>query len=248
VLATASAALSDPSGGSHPTDSANLTSDTLPDATRVADTTEPVLATTSTALSDPSGGSHPTDSANLASDTLPDATPVADTTEPVLSSTALTDPSSGVSHPTNSGGLASDTPAGEPDSSTDQAAGPAETLLALATADAPIEVPESATAPANVTAAAEPIAFEGDVIALNGAEQQPDNALFTGTQYTDYGVTLSSNIEIPQQATVSSADTGSTHDAVVPVAVGDVQQPAPAPDVVDTATPIDHLGLRDAVL
>ena len=178
--------------------------------------------------------SHPADSGNLANDTLPSVAPVVDTIEPVLAATSA--------DPTNSS-LASG-----PDSSTDQAPGPAETLLTLATADAPIEVPESATVPANVTAAAEPIAFEGDVIALNGAEQPPDNALFTGTQYTDYGVTLSSNIEIPQQTAVSSADTGSTHDAVVPVAVGDVQQPAPAPDVVDTATPIDHLGLRDAVL
>ncbi len=140
---------------------------------------------------------------------------------------------------------------------TGQAPGPADTLLALATAtDAPIEVPGSATtAPANVAtdvsnaaAAVDPTAVAGDVIALNDAPPPPENALFTGTQYTDYGVTLSSDIAVPPQHAESPADAASAQDALVP-AVADVQQHAPtAPDIADTTPSIDHLGLRDAVL
>jgi len=214
-----------------------LVGDAIPDAAPVADTTEPVLTTTPAVLSDSTSEvSPPADSGNLTSGTLAtnaSAAPGADITSPVLASTGDSLPATDLS----------------PEGSTDQAAGPADTLLALATADAPIEVPQAATAPASDAASAEPIAFEGDVIALDGAEQPPENALFTGTQYTDYGVTLSSNIEIPQQtAAASSADAASTQDTAVPIAGSDVHQPAPAPDVVDTTTPIDHLGLRDAVL
>jgi hypothetical protein len=144
-----------------------------------------------------------------------------------------------------------------PDTGTGQALGPADTLLALATAtDAPIEVPGSATAaPANVVphvsnaaAAVEPTAIAGDVIALKDAPPPSENALFTGTQYTDYGVALSSDIAVPQQHAVSSADAAPALDTLAPVAA-DVQQHAPPPpDIVDTTHPIDHLGLRDAIL
>jgi hypothetical protein len=130
-------------------------------------------------------------------------------------------------------------------------------LLALATAtDAPIEVPGSATAAphnvvtdvSNAAAAVDPAAIAGDVIALNDAPPPSENALFTGNQYTDYGVTLSSDIAVPQQHAVSPADDASPHDTLVPV-VADVQQHAPPPpDIVDTTHPIDHLGLRDAIL
>jgi hypothetical protein len=136
---------------------------------------------------------------------------------------------------------------GVPDTSTGQAPGPADTLLALATAtDAPIEVPGSATAaPANVVtgvsngaAAVDPTAIAGDVIALNDAPPPPANALFTGNQYTDYGVTLSSDIAVSPQHAASPADAASAQDTLVPV-VADVQQHAPPPD---TTHPIDHLG------
>jgi hypothetical protein len=86
------------------------------------------------------------------------------------------------------------------------------------------------------------------VIALNDAQLPPANPLFTGTQYTDYGVTLSSEIAIPSQHAVSPADTASAQDTLVAV-VADVQQHAPPPpDIVDTTHPMDHLGLRDAIL
>jgi hypothetical protein len=135
------------------------------------------------------------------------------------------------------------------DVSTAQVAGPADTLLALATAtDAPIEIPGSTTAaPANdvsnASAAVQPIAIAGDVIALNDAPSAPANALFTGSQYTDYGIKLSSDVAVAPQQAVSPADTASAHDTLVPV-VSDVQKhaPAPAPDIVDTTHPIDHLG------
>jgi hypothetical protein len=139
-----------------------------------------------------------------------------------------------------------------PDVSTGQAPGPADTLLALATAtDAPIEVPGSTTAaPANVVtdvsnaaAAVHPTAIAGDVIALNGAPPPPANALFIGSQYTDYGIKLSSDVAVSPQQAVSPADAASAHDTSVPV-VADVQQHAPPPpDIVDTIHPIDHLGL-----
>jgi hypothetical protein len=140
------------------------------------------------------------------------------------------------------------------DSGSGHASEPAATLLALATGDAPIEVPAAAVASANTTAdtpnaptAADATAITGDVIALNDAPHAPANALFTGTQYTDYGVTLSSDIVVPQQPAASSVDTTSTHDTLVQV-VGDVQQHAPSTPDVDPTHSIDHLGLRDAIL
>ena len=136
-------------------------------------------------------------------------------------------------------------------SGSSQASEPADTLLALATAtDAPIEVPESATAaPANVAtdvsndaAAVDPAPVAGDVIALNDAPSPPANALFTGNQYTDYGITLSSDIAVPPQDAAPPADAASAHDTSV-LAVADVQKQAPPPpDIVDTNNPVDHLG------
>jgi hypothetical protein len=179
---------------------------------------------------------------------------VVDTTAPALTTTAaaVSHTTSDVSHPVDTGNVASAThPSAAPDTSTGQAPGPADTLLALATAtDAPIELPGSATAaPANVVAGASnaaatvhPTAIAGDVIALNDAPAPPAHALFTGNQYTDYGVTLSSDIAVPPQHAVSPADTTSAHDTLVPV-VADAQKHAPPPpDIVDTTHPIDHLG------
>jgi len=142
-------------------------------------------------------------------------------------------------------------PSAAPDTSAGQAPGPADTLLALATAtDGPIEVPGSATAAlakvatdaSNAAAAVHPTAIAGDVIALNDAPPPPANALFTGNQYTHYGVTLSSDIAAPPQHDVSPVDAAFAHDTSVP-AVADVQKHAPPPpDIVDTTHPIDHLG------
>ncbi|HXL63149.1 MAG TPA: hypothetical protein VN959_21190 [Mycobacterium sp.] len=184
---------------------------------------------------------HPADTGKV-SETLASAVPVGDTTEPVLASAGVShsNPTTDLLHP-----AVADTGAG-------QAAGPADTLLALATAtDAPIELPGSATAaPANVAtgasnaaAAVHPSAIAGDVIALNDASPSPAHALFTGSQYTDYGVALSSGVSVPPpQHAVSPADTTSAHDTLVPV-VADAQKHAPPPpDIVDTTHSIDHLG------
>jgi hypothetical protein len=178
---------------------------------------------------------------NVASDALASAAPVADTTEPVLASAGV----SLSSAPTDLLQPA------VPYTSTGQAPGPADTLLALATTtDTPIEVPGSATAtPANVATdvsnaatAVDPTPIAGDVIALNDGPPPPANALFNGTHYTDYGVTLSSDVAVPPQHAVSPTNAASAQDASVPV-VADVQQhAAPPPDLVDTTHPIDHLG------
>jgi len=222
----------------------NLGGDALANAGPVVDTTEPVLTTTAAALSTPiSDVSHPADTGNVASD----AAPVVDTSEPVLASAgvSLSNPATDLLQ------------SAVPDTSTGHAPGSADTLLALATAtDAPIEVSGSATAAAanvitdvtNAAAAVDPTTIAGDVIALNEAQLPPANALFTGTQYTDYGVTLSSDIAASPQPAVSPVDTASAQDTLVPV-VADVQQHAlPPPDIVDPTHPIDHLGLRDAIL
>ncbi|HEV7544587.1 MAG TPA: hypothetical protein VGO42_08530, partial [Reyranella sp.] len=237
----APAAVSHPtSDASHPAHTGNVASDALANAAPVVDTTEPVLATTAAAVSHPTSDvSHPADTGNVASHAPANAAPVVDTTELVLTS-------AGVSHSNPVTDLLQ--PA-VPDTSTGQAPGPADTLLALATAtNAPIEVPGSATAaPANVAtdvsnaaAAVDPTAIAGDVIALNDAPPPPANALFTGTQYTDYGVTLSSDIAVSPQHAASPADAASAQDTLVPV-VADVQQHAPPPpDIVDTTHPTDH--------
>jgi hypothetical protein len=216
----------------------NVALDAVGNVAPVVDTTEPVFTTTTAALSNPTSDvSHPADTGNVASDALPNAAPVLDTTEPVLASAggSLGNPTTDLLQPA------------VPDASGGQASGPADTLLALATAtDAPIEVPGSATAaPANVAtdasnaaAAVAPTAIAGDVIALNDAPPPPANALFTGNQYTDYGVTLSSDIAVSPQHAASPADAPSAQDTSVPV-VADVQQNAPPPD---TTLSIDHLG------
>jgi hypothetical protein len=119
---------------------------------------------------------------------------------------------------------------------------PAETLLALATAtDAPIQVPEPATtSPANTVAQVHPIDVTGDVIDLNDAPAPPANTLFTGTQYTQYGITLSSEATGSAHDPVSSPDATSAQHTSAP-AVADVQQHAPpSPDVVDPHS-TDHL-------
>jgi hypothetical protein len=183
---------------------------------------------------------HPADTGKV-SETLASAVPVVDTTEPVLASAGVShsNPTTDLLHP-----AVADTGAG-------QAAGSADTLLAFATAtDTPIGLPGSATAaPANVVTGASnaaatvhPTAIAGDVIALNDAPAPPAHALFTGSQYTDYGVTLTSDIAVPPQHAVSPTDTTSPHDTLVPV-VADAQKHAPPPpDIVDTTHSIDHLG------
>jgi hypothetical protein len=204
---------------------------------------QPVLLTVTDTVSTPSHDiSRPADTGNVVSGALASPAPVVDASEAVLASAGAShaSPATEVLH------------SAVPDTSIGQAAGPAETLLALATStDAPIEVPGSATAaPASVATGAShaaatvhPAAIAGDVIALNDAPPPPAHALFTGSQYTDYGVALS-NVAVPPQHAASPADTASAHDTLVPV-VADAQQhapPPPPPDVVDTSHPIDHLG------
>jgi hypothetical protein len=93
----------------------------------------------------------------------------------------------------------------------------------------------------NAAATVHPTTTAGDVIALNDAPTPPANALFTGGQYTNYGVALSSDTAVAPQHAMSPADTTSAHDTLVPV-VADAQKQAPPPDIVDTTHPIDHLG------
>jgi hypothetical protein len=144
------------------------------------------------------------------------------------------------------------------DTSIGQAPESADILIAPATAtDAPTEVAGSATAaPANVATdvsnapAVDQTVIAGDVIALDDASPptaNDTNTLFTGTQYTDYGVTLSSDIAVPPQNAVSPTDTASAQDTPAPVVV-DVAQPAPPPDVVETTHPIEDVGPHDAIL
>ena len=92
-----------------------------------------------------------------------------------------------------------------------------------------------------MTRAVDPAPIAGDVIALNDAPPPPANALHTGNQYTDYGVTLSSDIVVPPQDDASPTDAMSAHDTSVP-AVDDQNQAPPPPDVADTNNPVDHLG------
>ena len=244
VLTPTAAASSDPTSDvSDPADIGNVASDALAIATPVVDTIEPVLTSTAAAPSDPTtDASHPADTGNAVGDALASVAPVVDTIEPVLAPTAAAP-----SDPTTD---ASDSTA--PDTSSDsQASDPADTLLALATAaDAPIEVPASATAaPANVVtdvsddaAAVDPAPVAGDVIALNDAPPPPANALHTGNQYTDYGVTLSSDIVVPPQDDASPTDAASAHDTSEPAVADAQEQAAPSPDVVDMTQTIDHLG------
>jgi hypothetical protein len=256
-----------------------VTNHPVASAAPVADAADPLLTamtsqpTTSsqTATSDGAGGHTPNSSAsatdvagtthvngsgltgevaepgNIAADALLNTaavsdSPVAPAIEPVLDSAGI-----------SASNLSTHLLQPDVDDTGSGQAGPADTLLALATAsDAPIEVPAGATAaPASAapgtSTTADAAAITGDVIALNDAPQPPANVMFTGAQYTDYGVTLSSDIVVPQQPAVSPNDTASAHDSFVQVA-GDVQQHAPSPPDLDTTHSIDHLGLRDAIL
>ena len=221
---TTAAAPSHPTtDASDPADTGTLAGDALASAAPVVDAIEPALTPTAAAPSHPTSDvSDPADTGNVAGDALASVAPVVDAIEPVLTPTAAapSDPTTDVSHST-----APDTSSGS------QASEPADTLLALATAtDAPIEVPASATdAPANVVtdvsddaAAIDPAPVAGDVIALNDAPSSPADALFTGNQYTDYGVTLSSDIVVPPQDAASPTDAASAHDTSVP-AVADAK-------------------------
>jgi hypothetical protein len=223
------------------TDSASTLSHDVMGAIAPAETAvQPGLATATDSASTLSHDvSHAADIVNVAGDAS--AGPVIDTTEPVLASAGVShsNPATDLSHPA------------VPDISVGQAPGPADTLLALATStDAPIEVPGSATAaPANVAtgashaaAAVDPSTITGDVIALHDAPPPPAPALYTGTQYTDYGVTLSSGNAVPAQHATSPADAASTHDTSVPVVADVPQHSAPSSELVDTTHPIDHLG------
>jgi len=67
------------------------------------------------------------------------------------------------------------------------------------------------------------------VIALNDAPPPSENALYTGTEYTDYGVNLSSDIAVPPQDTGSSADGAAGPDTA-----------PPPPEIVDANHPTDH--------
>ena len=148
-------------------------------------------------------------------------------TEPLTSTAAISnDLTSDVSHPDSTG--ASDV------------SHPADTLLALATAtDAPIQLPVSPP-----TASAQPVpdiqpTVAADVIALQNAPPPPANALFNGNEYTQYGVTLSSDVAPSPQGAASSADAASAQHTSVS-AVADVQHAPPPPDTVDPAHITDH--------
>jgi hypothetical protein len=148
--------------------------------------------------------------------------PVEAAAEPVLATVTDT-----VGNPSNvaAGTTAPVEAAAEPVTATDSAS-TLDNDAAIVTTDAP-----------NV----DPAAIAGDVIALSDAPPPPENALFTGNQYTDYGVTLSSDIAVPPQDAASPADAASVHDTSVPV-VADQKQAPPPPDILDTTQPIDHLG------
>ncbi len=82
---------------------------------------------------------------------------------------------------------------------------------------------------ADVAPVNDTIATSGDVIALNDAPPSSENALYTGTEYTDYGVNLSSDIAVPPQDTGSSADGAAGPDTA-----------PPPPEIVDANHRTDH--------
>jgi hypothetical protein len=219
-----------------------LTHDAVGTTAPVEAAVQPMLANAIDSVSAPIHDvSHTADTGNIAGDTLANSAPAVDITEPVFAGVAQ-------SHSTAATDSLQPVVA---DASTGYAAGPADALLALATAtDAPSELPASATAaPANVVTGASnaaavvhPSAIAGDVIALNDAPTPPAHALFNGSQYTDYGVTLSSDIAVPSQPTAPPADPASAHDTLVPVVADAQKQAPPPPDIVDTTHSIDHLG------
>jgi hypothetical protein len=114
----------------------------------------------------------------------------------------------------------------------------ADTLLALATApDPPIQVPESATATPHHSAAPIYSNVSGDVLALNDTPPSPADTLFTGTQYTQYGIALSSDATASPQPAYSPADATSAQHTSAPAAADFQQQP----DIVDPIHSTDHL-------
>ena len=82
-------------------------------------------------------------------------------------------------------------------------------------------------------------AVAADVIALQNAPPPPANALFNGNEYTQYGVTLSSDVAPSPQGASSSTDAASAQHTSVS-AVADVQHAPPPPDTVDPAHITDH--------
>ena len=143
----------------------------------------------------------------LAHDVADTLAPVTTAVQPVL--TSVSDTVGTLAHD-----VAGNNASAVPDTSTGQAAGPADTLLALATSAAPIEAPVSATSTlanvvtdaSNAAAVVHPTTLAADAIALNDAPPPPAHALFTGNQYTDYGVTLSTDIAVAPQHAVSQAE------------------------------------------
>jgi hypothetical protein len=213
VLATASDAVS------------TLAHDAVGTIAPVEAAVEPVLATASDAVS------------TLAHDAVGAIAPVEAAVQPVLSTVTDT-----VSVPSHDVGT---------DASTGHAPGAADALLALATAtDEPIELPASAavgspsavTSGSNAAAVDHPSAITVDVIALNDAPTPPAHALFNGSQYTNYGVALSSDIAAPSQSTAPHSGTELAHDTSVPAVADAQKQTPPPPDIVDTTHSIDHLG------
>jgi hypothetical protein len=177
--------------------------------------------------------SNPVDTGNV---TDAGAAPVVDATEPALVSAV-------VSYDTAMTLLQLVVP----DTSAAPSAGPADTLLALATStDASGEVPGSATitpvaTASNAAPAIDPTTHMGDVIAFYDEPSSPAPDLFTGTHYTDYGVMLSSDTGAAAPHVVSPADAASAPDTLVPV-VADLQKPTePPPDILTAIHPIDHL-------
>jgi hypothetical protein len=213
-LTTAAATAGPTSDVSHPADG-TVASDALANAAPDVGATEPL--TTAAATAGPTSDvSHPADG-TVASDALANAAPDVGATEPLTTTAASASPTSDVSHP-------------------------ADTIIALATAtNAPIQVPESATAaPADTAAPVHPTAVAGDVIALNDAQPSPADTLFTGTEYTQYGVTLSSHAAASPQHAASSADAASAQDTSAPAVADAPQHTPPPPDIVDPTYSIDQ--------
>jgi hypothetical protein len=168
----------------------------------------------------------------VASDALADAVPVVETTEPAPTTTAagVSDATSDVSDPADTGAVASDTLADA--APVVEASEPAPTTTAAAVSDPTSDVSDpvdTGTGASDAVADAAPVdVASGDVIALNDEPPPPENALHTGTEYTDYGVNLSSDSAVAPQGTASSADATSASDTA----------PAPA-EIVDTNQPTD---------
>jgi len=172
-------------------------------------------------------------SVSAVSDALADAAPVVETTEPVLTTTAatLSDPTSDVSNPADTGTVVSDALA-------DAAPVVETTEPVLTTTPATLSDPSSDVSnPADTGTvasdalpdAAPVVEAAADVIVLKDEPPPSENALHTGTEYTDYGVNLSSDIAVPPQDTGSSADAGSGPDTA-----------PPPPEIVDPHHPTDH--------